>query len=121
MGRPPLNMARARGAPALKKWPPAPRDFSKGEKVEWAKLGRAAMAAGTISHADLLAAEHYARSAARLRAAERDPGAKVTATSALAKLCAQLLGALGLTPQSRKSVAAPSAPPPAADDPLSEF
>ncbi len=80
------------------------------------------MAAGTLTRADLLAAEAYARLAARLSQLYADPHAKSATIGALARLVKEHLTALGLTPASRKSVEAPAVPQhPAGDDPLAEF
>jgi hypothetical protein len=121
MGRPASNTPRPAAAPALSKWPAAPRAFSKAERAEWARLGKAAMAAGTITEADLVVAENCARLSARLAAMYADPKSKAATIGALARLVKEHLVQLGLTPQARKSVQAPAPALLDADDPLAEF
>ncbi len=113
MARPPANAPRRQTskAPALTRWPNRPRAFSAAEALEWRRLGRAAMASGTLTAADLLVAEAYCRLAAKLAGLYADPGAKATTIGNLSRLVKEHLSAMGLTPSARKSVEAPAVVP----------
>lgn len=108
--------------PALITWPPAPRHFNRDERTAWGRLGKAVMALGSVSLADVLFCERVAQVSARVDEALKDPDFKPTALNALLKLEADLRRQLGITPQARGAVQPlEKEPEEDEDDPLAEF
>ena len=109
-------------ATALQRWPPAPKSFSPAEQQQWKRLGKLALAARTVSAADLMVCEMCATAMARYEQARQDPKIKLSTINTLMRNLQQCLNALGLSPLARRAVEAlPRAAPPVDDDPLSEF
>lgn len=118
-----LNTTKAIPAPdAIRRWPAPPDGFTPGEADAWADIGRSLVELGTASRADLLLVRIAARTLARLDAAFADPGdVKVSTVNALARLAADLLNRLGLSPQARATVGALPRKAKKGTDPLAEF
>lgn len=96
-GRPPAP-------PAIRKWPPAPKRFSREERAWWRRLGRDLTVLGTVCVADLEMCERAAQMSARADAALTDPNYTATALNALLRLELDYRKQLGLSPQSRRAV-----------------
>lgn len=108
------------GPVALTVWPKPPVNFNASERASWARIGRAAIATGSVGSPDLVLAERLAQLDARVDEALSDPDLKVSTLSALLRLEADLLNRMGLTPQARSTVGA-LAKPKRDSSPLDEF
>lgn len=102
-------------ARVLAVWPPAPRDWSAGKRRAWERIGRDAVASGSISEGELLAAEIAAEAVERWDALRADPKAPVTAVNAAGRMALDTLKALKLTPTTRGHDPAPAAQEAGAD------
>ena len=88
----------------LRRWPPAPVNFSPLERSSWKRIGRAALLLGTVGAPDLILLSRLAQLSAKIDETLTDPEAKATTLAAMMRLEADLLSRCGMSPAGRNSV-----------------